>query len=130
MIHKSSVLILALFALLPTAASAQANSNAQIQYLSEQLIMGSDVKVEGASLATSHLIPELYSRREFTPAWTDDDKVDEFLRMIAGADKEGLDPRDYLFDELPDLIREHRENPDDADIEGQLDVLLTELDHG
>ena len=60
MIHKSSVLILALFALLPSVASAQANSNVQIQHLSEQLIMGSDVEIEGANLAASHLIPEFY----------------------------------------------------------------------
>ena len=126
MIHKSSVLILTLFALLPTTASAQVNSNAQIQHLSEQLIMGNEAKVEGVSLATVHLIPELYSRREFTPAWTDDDKVDEFLRVIGAADKEGLDPRDYLLDELSSLVKERRQNPNDTDLQGELDVLLTE----
>lgn len=126
MIHKSSGLVLALFVLLPTAASAQAESNAQIQYLSEQLLMGNEANVEGANLATAHLIPEFYSRREFTPAWTDDDTVDEFLRIIGAADKEGLNPRDYLLEELSSLVSEHRQNPDDVDLEGQLDVLLTE----
>jgi murein L,D-transpeptidase YcbB/YkuD len=122
------VLIPALILLmcLPPAVRAQTRNNAQIQYLSEQLHMGADVAVAGASLAASNIIPELYSRREFAPAWTDEDRVDEYLRLIGSAAEEGLDPDDYLYAELSGLVRDYRQSPDDANLRGELDVLLTE----
>ncbi|MGI9220342.1 MAG: L,D-transpeptidase family protein [Woeseiaceae bacterium] len=126
MFQRSSLLFLMIFMLSPGTSSAQVAGNAQIQDLAEQLLMGADVKVKGASLATTHLIPEFYSRREFTPAWTDAKKIDEFVQLVSNVTQDGLNPSDYLFAELTDLVTERRQNPEDADIQGQLDVLLTE----
>ena len=124
MILRAFVLALALF--VSVTATAQSQSNAQIQYLSEQLVMGAEVQIDGASLATSHLLPEFYSRREFTPAWTSDTKIDEFIKLVGNAADEGLNPSDYLIDELSALRRKQQQNPGDAEIVGELDVLLTE----
>ena len=124
MIQRAFVLALALFA--AVSATAQSQSNAQIQYLAEQLLMGSEVQIDGATLATSHLLPELYSRREFTPAWTDDTKIDEFIKLVGNAAAEGLNPDDYLINELSALRSKHQQSPDDAGVAGELDILLTE----
>lgn len=126
MVLKVSVLFLTLLASLPATSQTQTSSNEQIQYLSEQLLLGSEVTVAGAALAASNIIPELYSRREFTPAWTDDDQIGEFVDLIGKAYEEGLDPGDYLHAELSGLVDAHRQNPDDADLQGNLDILLTE----
>ena len=126
MVLKVSALFLTLLVSLPATSQAQTSSNEQIQYLSEQLLLGSEVTVAGAALAASNIIPEFYSRREFTPAWTDDDQIDEFVDLIGKADEEGLDPGDYLHAELSSLVDAHRQNPDDADLQGKLDILLTE----
>ena len=75
---KSPVRVFLLL-LLPLWAHAQSGGEDRIQYLSEQLLLGSEVTIAGATLASAHIIPELYSRREFTPAWTDSAQVDEFL---------------------------------------------------
>jgi len=126
MVLRVSVLFLALLLSFPASSQAQIESNDDIQYLSEQLLLGSEVRVAGAALAASNIIPELYSRREFTPAWTDGDQIDEFVDLIGRAYEEGLDPDDYMHAELSGLVDDNRQNPDDADLQGRLDVLLTE----
>jgi len=126
MVLRVSVLILALLVILPTSSQAQTGSNAQIQYLSEQLLQGFKVTVAGASLATSNIIPEFYSRREFTPAWTDNSKIEDYVQLVGRAYEEGLEPNDYLYSELSGLVADYRQSPDDAVLQGKLDVLLTE----
>ena len=126
MVLRVSVLFLALLVSSPASSQVRVNSNDSIQYLSEQLLLGSEVRVADAALAASNIIPELYSRREFTPVWADDDQIDEFVGLIGKTYEEGLNPNDYLHAELSTLIRDHRQNPDDADLQGKLDVLLTE----
>jgi len=111
---------------LPLLSYAQSGGEERIQYLSEQLLLGSEITIAGATLASAHIIPELYSRREFTPTWTDNAQVDEFLRLVGRADEEGLDPTDYMHTELLSLVDAYRQNPDDADLRADLDVLLTE----
>jgi murein L,D-transpeptidase YcbB/YkuD len=116
----------AVLLLMPLLAHAQSAVDARIQYLSEQLLVGAEVQVGGATLASAHIIPELYSRRQFTPAWTDSAQVDEFLKLVGHAYEEGLDPDDYLHAELAALVSKQRQNPDDFDLAADVDVLLTE----
>ena len=126
MVLRVSVLFLALLVSSPASSQTQVGSNDSIQYLSEQLLLGSEVRVADAALAASNIIPEFYSRREFTPAWADADQIDEFVGLIGRAYEEGLNPNDYLHVELSSLVHDYRQNPDDADLKGKLDVLLTE----
>ena len=125
MVLKVSVLFLTLLASLPATSQTPTSRTATLPYLSEQLLLGSEVTVAGAALAASNIIPELYSRREFTPAWTDDDQIGEFVDLIGKAYEEGLDPGDYLHAELSGLVDAHRQNPNDADLQGNLALLLT-----
>ena len=91
---------------LPLLSYAQSGSEERIQFLSEQLLLGSEVTISDAALASAHIIPEFYSRREFGPAWNDDDQVNEFINLIGHAQEEGLDPDDYLYNELTALVEE------------------------
>jgi murein L,D-transpeptidase YcbB/YkuD len=112
--------------LLPLLSYAQSGSADRIQYLSEQLLLGSEVIISGAALASAHIIPEFYSRREFRPAWNDDEQINEFVSLIGRAYEEGLDPDDYLYIELRGLVEKYRDSRDDTDLRADLDVLLTE----
>jgi murein L,D-transpeptidase YcbB/YkuD len=111
---------------LPLLSYAQSGGEERIQYLSEQLLLGSEVTISGATLASVHIIPEFYSRREFRPAWNDDEQINEFVALVGRAYEEGLDPDDYLFSELTGLIEKYRDARGDEDLRADLDVLLTE----
>ncbi len=117
---------IAMILVIPTLAQAVEISAERIQNLSEQLLLGSNVNIGGVSLASTHTIPEFYARREFSPAWSDDDKVDEFVDLIGRAEEEGLDPSDYAHSELVALIREYRSDRGNAVLRADLDLLLTE----
>jgi murein L,D-transpeptidase YcbB/YkuD len=110
----------------PALAQTVDTSEERIQSLSEQLLLGSDVNIAGVSLASTHSIPEFYAHREFRPAWTDDDKVDEFIGLIGKAEEEGLEPADYAYSELVSLIGEYRSDRSDAVLRADVDLLLTE----
>jgi len=126
MTPKILILIAILTLVYPAHSNAQISSAERIQYLSEQLFLGSEVSVAGATLASAHIIPEFYARRAFTPAWTDDTRVDEFVSLVGRAEEEGLDPADYNHSELVVLLEQYRADRDNEDLRAELDVLLTE----
>jgi murein L,D-transpeptidase YcbB/YkuD len=111
---------------IPALAQVVETSEERIQNLSEQLLLGSSVNIAGVSLASTHIIAEFYAHREFRPAWSDDDKVDEFLGLIGRAEEEGLDPADYAYSELVSLIGEYRSDRSGAVLRADVDLLLTE----
>ena len=126
MIRKNFILVAVLILIFPAYADAQLSSEERIQYLSEQLLLGSEVSVGRATLASVHVIPEFYSRRAFAPAWTDDNRVDELVDLISRAEEEGLDPSDYNYTELETLVGLYRVDRDDDILRAEVDVLLTE----
>lgn len=111
---------------MPAFSQAEDTGNAAIQYVAEQMMVGSRVELLGRNLASSHIIPELYSRREFKPAWTDARQVGEWIRYVGRAEEEGLNPDDYLYEELKELVELLASDGDNARLRGLLDVLLTE----
>lgn len=62
----------------------------------------------------------------FKPAWTDDKRIDEFIRLLGRAEEEGLDPADYNYTELGVLLDQYRADREDNSLRAELDVLLTE----
>ncbi len=126
MIAKILTFIAVLTLAIPTHTSAQVSSEERIQDLSEQLLLGSEVTLAGATLASAHIIPEFYARRAFTPAWANDIRVDEFVSLVGRAEEEGLDPADYNHSELVVLLEQYRTDLDNEDLRAELDVLLTE----
>ena len=126
MMSKTLILIAMLTLVYPAHSLAQINSEERIQYLSEQLFLGSEVSLAGATLSSAHIIPEFYARRVFMPAWTDDTQVDEFVSLVGRAEEEGLDPADYNHSELVVLLEQYRADRDNEELRAELDVLLTE----
>lgn len=124
--QKIYKLTLAILLVTPAFAQSVDTSEERIQSQSEQLLLGSNVNIGGESLASTHTIPEFYARREFRPAWSDDDKVDEFVDLIGRTEEEGLDPADYAHSELVSLIREYRSDRSDPILRADVDLLLTE----
>jgi len=123
---RNFILVAALVLVFPANSFAQDSSEEQIQYLSEQLSLGSEVSLAGATLTSTHIIPRFYTDRSFTPVWSDDDQIDEFVRLVGQAEEEGLDPTDYLYVEISGLLEEYRADRDNDVLRAEVDVLLTE----
>jgi len=51
--------------------------------------------VDGAPIAATKLIPALYQRRDFEPAWTDPAMVAELFDQVLRSVDHGLDPEDF-----------------------------------
>ncbi len=123
---RNFIIVAALVLVFPAHANAQVSSEERIQYLSEQLLLGAEVSLAGATLASTHIIPEFYARRAFKPAWSGDTRIDEFIRLLGRAEEEGLDPADYNHSELEVLIGRYRAARDNDNLRAEVDVLLTE----
>jgi murein L,D-transpeptidase YcbB/YkuD len=83
-----------------------------------------DAEVRGIELLGAHLLADFYVRRDLTPAWTRPEQIDELLEMLAGSAEDGLDPQDYLFEELIELRREVADDGSPFAV-ADLDILLT-----
>jgi murein L,D-transpeptidase YcbB/YkuD len=53
------------------------------------------LEVRGAPIASTIVLPDFYTRRQFTAAWTDQDEVTDLVQAIRDAEQDGLDPGDY-----------------------------------
>ena len=56
--------------------------------------------VWGAQIAAVNVLSEFYERRRFAPAWSDADQIVELIAAIEASKADGLDPADYLVDEV------------------------------
>jgi len=126
MMPRNFILVAALVVAFPAISNAQVGSEERIQYLSEQLLLGSEVSLAGVTLASTNIIPKFYADRAFTPAWNDDDQIDEFVRLVGRAEEEGLDPADYNHSEIANLLGQYRADRDNDKLRAEIDVLLTE----
>lgn len=64
----------------------------------EELAATGALEAAGVPIAARRLIPRLYERRAFVPAWRTVAQVDSLLEVIGDSELEGLDPRDYHLD--------------------------------
>jgi pyruvate kinase len=84
---------------------------------------GGKVVVEGEALASVVVLPDLYQRRAFRPAWTNPAATDGLLRAIRESADEGLDPADY---HLAAIERMRASNAATPESQAHLDLLLTD----
>ena len=126
MIPRKFLLVTVLVLVFAANSYAQVSSEERIQFLSEQLLLGSEVSLAGSTLASTHIIPEFYTRRSFAPAWIDDIRIDEFISLMGRAEEEGLDPADYNHSELVIHVGQYRADRDNEYLRAEVDVLLTE----
>jgi L,D-transpeptidase YcbB len=89
----------------------------------EALNGGGKVVIEGDPIASIVVLPELYARRGFRPAWTEPAVVDDLVRAIQDSASDGLDPADYHLAAIERLRGTNAPTPETA---GRLDLLLTD----
>jgi len=93
----------------------------------EQIDAEGHVQVRGATVAAHRVMPGLYPRREFEPAWNDERKIDALLRLVERSVEEGLNPEDYHLATLRRLRAEARDGArTDPALRADLDILLTD----
>lgn len=70
--------------------------------------------VGGELIHASVVLPRFYERRTYRPAWTDNDgplpQVDDLIRAIRGARREGLRPADYHLGKIETALAEIRQD--------------------
>ena len=81
--------------------------------------------LRGTSVSAVPFLLELYARRNFTPAWTNAQRIDEFIAILEGTDAEGLDPDDYHAALLRDM-QQIAASGGQAQATADFDVLLTD----
>lgn len=107
---------------LPAAGPADTPS---IQKDIEQRLLEQDSGIHGSDIPTRPELLEVYQAHEFSPFWTDPNRLKELLELVRHAVDHGLLPADYNVSLLQQVLREPM-----AGIPGQIDagtdILLTE----
>jgi murein L,D-transpeptidase YcbB/YkuD len=92
----------------------------------EQIRDDPGADISGAPIAARRLLPDLYARRGFTPAWTSAAAREELLRAIRESAADGLDPEDYLLSTLERVRAEAEAAGASLDAKVHYDLLLSE----
>jgi L,D-transpeptidase YcbB len=109
------------------AAAEIDHTQAIIREKVEQQKLFKSLKVGGASVASSIVLPDFYERREFKRAWVEDTSIEDLFRAIRDSEAEGLDPRDYHHVALEQLRRGLEASPTPTpEMLADLDILLTD----
>lgn len=95
----------------------------QIQQKIENFRSDGHLSVSGIDIASKQVLPDLYERRSYRAAWTDQERIDDLIQMVGRAEDEGLLPQDYHYN---DLVLLRNQNSDDASNIANLDILLTD----
>ena len=118
----AALAVQALLVLLPAVSAADAVSQ-QIQTRVEQLRASGQLTAAGVPIASVNLIPVLYERRQFSPAWQSRARIDELIDLLGRAEEEGLTPADYNHEVL---VKLQRANPSEPGERAEFDMLLTD----
>ena len=112
------------------AARAEAQDDAIREVLRsrvEALRETGRLDVRGSRIASAIVLPDVYERRGFRPAWRDTRTVEQLVRAIRDAAADGLDPRDYhqaLLERLRGEVAASGQS--DAVLLAEYDLLLTD----
>ena len=66
----------------------------------ENLLQTGRLSIDDVDIASGELLAEFYERRDYAPAWTDNEKVAELVRAIQATHADGLDPSDYHLEQV------------------------------
>src|SRR5262245_50523807 len=122
MLKRAGVPIHVLPVLLVLAPIAHAGAlEDAIETRAQRLVEEKALTIGSDDIAAVGVLPELYERRGFRPAWNPS-RIDALMAAIEGAALDGLDPADYHIAELQRL-RESAEEPGEL---ADLDVLATD----
>jgi murein L,D-transpeptidase YcbB/YkuD len=118
--------ILLLFAFLTIPVFSQKPS---VEEVLESRIYGDpnkDVTVNGQVLFSQIEVPQFYTNRNYELAWTDKKNVKDLLESIESAYDEGLDPEDYHYQAIQDLLAKKKSSSLSNEEKADLDLLMTD----
>ena len=72
----------------------------------EHLIETGFLSTDKVDIAATNLLVEIYEKRDFFPAWNDEDQIVELIAVIKATEADGLDPTDYHLTEIETAYQE------------------------
>ena len=120
------ILVCVIGAMVVSIASAQDEFiGDSIFFRIEQLQTHGYISIRGSTIASVALLPEFYERRNYTPAWTNPKSVQDLVAAIQDSGNDGLNPKDYHYSAVTELIKKIAANPHPL-FQADLDILLTD----
>ena len=87
---------------------------------------GQGVRVDDQELFSQIEMPKFYSNRNFEPAWIERKNIDDLMESIESAYEEGLDPEDYHYQKIRDLLAKKDSGGLSNAERADLDLLMTD----
>lgn len=120
------------FMLLAVIAAGPASAAPAVEAVQQQLAAqagqlreSGGLYIQGLALASGRLLPDFYAARSYSPVWTQAQRVDELLALLATAEAHGLNSSDYYLPQL-EALRDRSRRSNDPALAASLDLLLTE----
>jgi len=92
----------------------------------EQVRSSQGLHIGRARIASVTVLPDLYERRAFTPAWTSAEATQQLVRAIDDIAADGLDPEDYHRTEIARLRARIAAGESDPNLPAELDIVQTD----
>jgi len=99
-LNVKSLLTLILLVQSPVILADANEDREAIRTKVENLMQSGRLNVDDVDIASGKLLAEFYERRNYAPAWTDNNKVAELVSAIQATYTDGLDPSDYHLDDV------------------------------
>jgi len=122
---REAVWIILLLALVPFAGWCQSTSELLRQTVENAHDSG-ELEIAGSRLIAVDFLARFYEGRRFELAWTDPSNVENVLHALASSGEHGLSPDDFHVDAIRLLREQKTKQPNDARINTDLDLLLTD----
>ena len=122
-------LSLALIALLFLAQSARSQEPTVEQIIEDRIfnrLPDQGVQVGGRELFSQIEMPKFYTNRNFEPAWDQKKNIEDLLESIESSYDEGLDPEDYHYQRIRELLAGKEAGTLSTADRADLDLLLTD----
>lgn len=117
------------FFLLVFVSSSLLSQEATVQEVLESRIHGDpnkDIEADGQVLFSQIEAPQFYTNRNYELAWTDKKNIKDLLESIESSYDEGLDPEDYHYQKIQDLLKKQKSSSLSNEEKADLDLLMTD----
>ncbi len=86
-----------------------------------------EMYISDETISGIFILPPLYERREFRPAWTSENNIEDLFKLIEEMEFEGLNPADYHLEELNKLRNEIKNSQSpSAEVRVNYDIMLSD----
>lgn len=89
-------------------------------------VQDQSISVGGQELFSQIELPKFYTNRNFELAWTDQKNIDDLLESIESSYDEGLDPEDYHYQRIRELLARRDTSKLTNSEKADLDLLLSD----